>query len=267
MNATKIKTRRKNRIVENVWMIDLIPSKDSNTYYYPPNNSAEIIIVLEGSVERKSVGCNTTCILEKNNSYLSNIRSKGVVFTSKSKASLLIIQLNPKSQGIFSKEKLLYARDKISALNMPIQESFIWKKHIANKDVRKIFTLVDKFIVEINPKKRSLKDNTVSESINIIREKNGNVLVKELYHKMGVCKSTLEHKFNKEIGISPKEYCKIEKLNHFFSNYKELNKEMSLTELTYMSGYYDQSHLIKDFRFYLDQSPKKFLNEEKKILI
>lgn len=267
MYTTKINQKKNNQIVEGVWTIDLMSNNEDNEYYYPPNNSAELLIILEGEVQRKSIGSSHLYTLKKNNVYLSNIRSKGSIFVPSGKTSLLLIKLNPSTQKIFMKEGLLYARNKINVLDIPAQNSFVWKKYIATRNIRKILNYLDSFIIDLRTDKKLKKDSTVSSSIDIIRKKNGNVLVKDIYQKMGVCKSTLEHKFNKEVGLSPKEFCKIEKLNHFFSNYKVHEKELTLTELTYKSGYYDQSHLIKDFRFYVEQNPKKFLSGKKKILL
>lgn len=267
MHTTKINQRRNNQIVQGVWTVDLFPEEDSSKYYYPPNNSAEIIVVLEGEISRKSIGSPYSNTLKKNKIYLSNIRSKGTVLTPKQKASILVLKLNPSTQKIFMNEGLLYARDKILELDLPVQNTFVWKKYIATKNIRKILEFVDNFITHKNVNKSLKKDQTVFKSIKIMKKKNGNVLVKDIYTQMGVCKSTLEDKFNKDIGISPKEFCKIEKLNHFFANTESNDKQLTLTELAYKSGYYDQSHLIKDFKFYLDDSPKRFLSKQKRILI
>lgn len=58
-----------------------------------------------------------------------------------------------------------------------------------------------------------------------------------------------------EIGLTPKEFCRIEKLNYFIRTYKQ-ESEGTLTELTYKCGYYDQSHLIK---YFLNTSPRDTL--------
>ncbi len=267
MNAIKVNHKKRNQIIEGVWTMDLVPKEKTSNYYYPPNNSAEIIVVLEGNFKRTSIGSTSSFELQKNNVYLSNIRSKGSVFTTDEKASILLVKLNPSTQKIFMNEGLLYARNKIRTLNLPEQNSFVWKKYIADRNIQKILGSLDQLISTNKPINKFKKNKIVSDSIKIIRKNKGKVLVKDIYEKMGVCKSTLEHKFNNEIGISPKEFCKIEKLNHFFSNYKIHEKEMTRTELTYKSGYYDQSHLIKDFRFYVEQNPKKFLSNKGKILL
>ena len=74
----------------------------------------------------------------------------------------------------------------------------------------------------------------------------------------------MEEKFSKSLGISPKEFCKIEKLNHFLSNFFQY-EDMNLTQLTFKSGYYDQSHLIKDFKYFVDLSPRRYLKEANRL--
>ena len=108
-------------------------------------------------------------------------------------------------------------------------------------------------------------DPVVEASIALIRHVRGDIRVKELNEELGVCKSTLEEKFNRNLGLSPKEFCKIEKINQFLDNYQQHKDEMTLTQLTFKSGYYDQSHLIKEFRYFVDLSPRKYLKEVNKL--
>lgn len=65
---------------------------------------------------------------------------------------------------------------------------------------------------------------------------------------------TLQRKFLDEIGMSPKEYLQITRLNHALKLLIS-NQYKNLTELSYLSGYYDQSHYIRDIRKMFGISP------------
>ena len=108
-------------------------------------------------------------------------------------------------------------------------------------------------------------DLVVKCATQLIKAHRGEIKIRELNDQLGVCKSTLEEKFSKAMGLSPKEFCKVEKLNNFLMNYRIHQANMNLTQLTFKCGYYDQSHLIKEFQYFADISPRKYLKEVNKL--
>ena len=76
----------------------------------------------------------------------------------------------------------------------------------------------------------------------------------------GLCKTynisarSLQRIFRREIGISPMELLQISRINKAIKmiNYPE---ELDLTEISYLSGYYDQSHFIKDIKRITGNTP------------
>ena len=61
--------------------------------------------------------------------------------------------------------------------------------------------------------------------------------------------------FTKNIGKSPTEFYRIHRFRKAISKQKAIN---SLTELSYESLFYDQSHLIKDFKQLTQLNPNTF---------
>lgn len=106
-------------------------------------------------------------------------------------------------------------------------------------------------------------DTFLRQAIDMIRKCHGDIRIKDIYETLEVSKTFLEQRFNQHIGISAKEFCKVEKIKTFMKNYHEHNGSLNLTQLTLKSGYYDQSHLIKDFRYFMDCNPKEFLKSIK----
>lgn len=71
----------------------------------------------------------------------------------------------------------------------------------------------------------------------------------------------LERKFQKQIGISPKQLGKVIRMQAALKMLLD-QKEDSLTAIAYESEYYDQAHFIKDFREFTGTSPKEFSGNE-----
>lgn len=78
--------------------------------------------------------------------------------------------------------------------------------------------------------------------------------IEKMAGQLAISKRTLERTFKAAIGISPKQFAGIIRTQHFL---KALKTE-KLTRLAYEFGYYDQSHLIRDFKTKTGITPGKY---------
>lgn len=69
----------------------------------------------------------------------------------------------------------------------------------------------------------------------------------------------LERKFSKTIGLSPKQFAKVIRLQAALKLLLQTNPD-SLTKIAYENNYFDQAHFIKDFKEFTGVSPKEFYN-------
>lgn len=97
--------------------------------------------------------------------------------------------------------------------------------------------------------------STIDKALQVIHRHNGFVNVKQLSDEAQLSSSQFRKRFNEEIGISPSQYNKILRINTALDHINK-NQNESLTELTYLLGYFDQSHFIKDFKSVVGVSPK-----------
>lgn len=91
----------------------------------------------------------------------------------------------------------------------------------------------------------------------------GNVSIKEFCDIYGIHKSTLEKNFKHNTGLTPKQYARIVRHNYLLNLI--ITTQKPFTEICYELGFYDQSHMIKDFTSFLGHSPSDFI--EKKFTI
>ncbi len=101
--------------------------------------------------------------------------------------------------------------------------------------------------------------------LNSIMMKNGILSLQQLCTEFHISKRTLQRKFIDEIGMSPKEYLQITRLNYALMLLKS-NQCRNLTELSYLSGYYDQSHYIRDIRKMFGISPRSLKRNDDQLL-
>lgn len=107
----------------------------------------------------------------------------------------------------------------------------------------------------------SVDQKRMTNSIELIKSTKGNISIEFLASNACVSRKQFERKFLAYIGISPKQYLKIIRFqNAIFLNQSTTN--VSITELAYKAGYYDQSHFINEVKDLTGQTPKKLFDSE-----
>lgn len=134
------------------------------------------------------------------------------------------------------------------------------QKIIQAKDVKQRIEIIEGFLLErLNDK--STVENIVKTTVNALLSTNGNAPIKAILKDDLSKRRQLERKFEKQIGVSPKQLGKVIRLQTALKML--LNKEgESLTNIAYESEYYDQAHFIKDFKEFTGTNPKEFLGNE-----
>ncbi|AQX13656.1 DNA-binding protein [Elizabethkingia meningoseptica] len=115
-------------------------------------------------------------------------------------------------------------------------------------------------------------DNTIknrplpSSLLKILYERKEQIRVSDLVKSSGYSERQVERIFREHIGLSPKAFLSIIRLHRFLkliNHHKEQTD--SLTTLGYESDYFDQSHLIRDFKRYTGITPRQYLNKTEKL--
>ncbi|MFC0876902.1 helix-turn-helix domain-containing protein [Saccharicrinis sp. FJH2] len=84
--------------------------------------------------------------------------------------------------------------------------------------------------------------------------------VDEICSSLGISHRTVERVFASRLGLRPKEYLRIKRLNkacEMLINYPEI----SISDIINDCNYYDQSHFIREFRNLIKKSPLKYLKD------
>lgn len=106
------------------------------------------------------------------------------------------------------------------------------------------------------------EDLMIADAAFRILNSGGKIEISSLLTPYNVSLRRLEQRFNESIGVSPKFFSKLVKFQYALRQLNEQKEKSSLTEIAYESGYFDQSHFIRDFRFFSGITPKKYLAGE-----
>jgi AraC-like DNA-binding protein len=81
--------------------------------------------------------------------------------------------------------------------------------------------------------------------------------VAQLAVRLGVSRRHLERRFREKVGITPKLFCRIQRFQRVF---RVMEEGGGWAQAAVECGYYDQAHLVRDFREFAGEPPAALLN-------
>jgi len=99
-------------------------------------------------------------------------------------------------------------------------------------------------------------DPVVAAAVSAIGRARGAVRIAPLARELGLSTDRLEKRFRRIVGASPKQLTSILRFRQVVARHQT---GVTLTQLAHDAGYFDQSHLIRDFRSFTGQPPGEFL--------
>ncbi|MEO1032123.1 MAG: helix-turn-helix domain-containing protein [Bacteroidota bacterium] len=102
------------------------------------------------------------------------------------------------------------------------------------------------------------------DAVQLIIKDQGKTNLKEIRNDIGISERSLERYFKAKIGLSPKYFSRIIRFSHIFKLAKSDNK-MDWLDIVFLSGFYDQSHFIKNFKEFTGEDPSKYGFDEKNL--
>ena len=123
-------------------------------------------------------------------------------------------------------------------------------------------SIAERFLIaQIQKNESKYRYDNFRNVIDRINQAKGNLDVEELVAKTFLSRKQFERLFSDFIGTSPKQFIKIVRFQHAIYE-KSRNADLSLTEIAYKCGYYDQSHMIYDFKNLSGITPKGFFKDK-----
>jgi len=106
----------------------------------------------------------------------------------------------------------------------------------------------------------------LNRAAELIRRHKGLITVDELAGQVFISTRQLEREFKQKLGVSPKQYIRIARLNEV-NRLLENGEELDLTGISYESGFADQAHFIRDFKNFTGASPRVFVKKRGEFIV
>jgi AraC-like DNA-binding protein len=101
-------------------------------------------------------------------------------------------------------------------------------------------------------------DEAIARGAAALEAQAGRCSLEEVIAGSGVGRRQFERRFRDSVGLSPKLFASVLRLRSVFDVLQE-DPQADWTEAALAAGYFDQIHLIRDFRRFVGCTPAQFL--------
>ena len=101
-------------------------------------------------------------------------------------------------------------------------------------------------------------DPLVTEAVRLITERSGAQPIGALATHLNISVRQLERRFESRVGLPIKQFARMQRFQRVFGELE--SEQASWAETAIACGYYDQAHLIRDFREFAGQPPALLLS-------
>lgn len=184
------------------------------------------------------------------------------------KISLIIVVFHPYGAYAFLQIPANILKDQIIPLSdLYGTEASFFEESVVEASVKTThIPIIERFIARIVrcEKKQSA---AISALTQLTLHKNGIISVKELAGYGCMSERQLERKFIEFIGHTPKQFTNIIRLQYFLKLLKTKTVHSNLTSIVFDAGYYDQAHLIKEFKKKTGLTPTQYQSQTQSLAL
>lgn len=97
-------------------------------------------------------------------------------------------------------------------------------------------------------------DKLINAAVNLIQQQPGKIRIRQLARQLNCTERTLNRRFTKAVGLSPKEYARVQRFL-LARRWLEHYPYGSWTDLVNKLGFFDQAHFIHEFHHFAGLPP------------
>ena len=223
-----------------------------------PSGDVEVIFNLGGGIWESSV---ENVFVKNPPIELWGQITKPLTIRSSGTHTMLGIKFFPHSASYLLNDDMGIFNDKVSdfsdILGNPVKH--LYEQLLNTKENEKRIELLETFLIKrlIANEKKTFKINKVGHILTSIKKDPTENNLSHVASKHGITPRYLHKLIYKHTGLSPVSFNKIVRFQHSLKLIT--NNTLPFTTVAYDSGYFDQSHFIRDFKSFTGVTPSAYL--------
>jgi AraC-like DNA-binding protein len=130
----------------------------------------------------------------------------------------------------------------------------LWTNELSD---RQRIDLIEKQLLQRLAERDASADALVRSALSALDTSGGGLRIEELAARLGVSRQHMAFQFRDKVGLSPKLYARICRFRRATARLKTASAP-DWAQLALDCGYFDQSHLIRDFQEFAGTAPARF---------
>lgn len=255
------KSKKLQKYIEFFYILNHSGEEKQNTSYFAfPNINKIVTIILNAETIVKSdheviIQHSKNSVIES--SLVANLDGP-ICFQYKGNIKEITICFKPLGLNAFIQNDLdVYGKDVFNKRFIPFpdyKKSMI--KILSNKDNKVMATDLEMYwLSKVKSFDHPFLNEVIASLIN-----NPEQSISSLSEKHKISNKTLIKHFKKHLCISPSNFRKIVRFRKTLNEKLDTKERLNLTRLSYGANYFDQAHMIHDFKSLTGLSPKRFFS-------
>lgn len=120
----------------------------------------------------------------------------------------------------------------------------------------------ERFLLSRLRQQEIVGNTLIISAISLIHAQNGLLPVTRLTEVLGVTERQLQRKFEEQVGISPKRYAGITRMQYALKMLRKKSGTISFAGIACESGFFDQAHLIREMKNLSGLTPGQYLSPQ-----
>lgn len=246
--------------VKQYWSLEnCIPAGQEHIQRIVPSGLFELIIYLEDKPnttdQQKSIGDNIIITGQLKSYHTLKVRGKLSLFAIYFLPHGLSMFLDLPMKELFNQSVPLkfIMKDTGDKLEDELSSAETFEKKIE---------MAEHFLIaQIQKNEKKYKYDRIRHTVNLINQAKGILKIEDLASESFLSRKQFERTFSDFIGTSPKQFLKIVRFQNAIYE-KSRNSDLNMTEIAHKCGYFDQAHMINDFKTLSGITPKNYFESE-----
>jgi AraC-like DNA-binding protein len=176
----------------------------------------------------------------------------------------IIIKLKP--AGFYN----LFSRSACELSNISCIDAFdiesyaiemVYEKMAYEPDTIKRIGIIEQYLIQKLTQNSHLHSERISFAVDYIIANKGCLKIEALYELTNSCERTFQRDFQKHVGISAKALARLIRVNNIIQQSRN-GLIVDWFDIIQQYGYFDQAHLIHDFKYVTGEAPSLFLGKD-----